>query len=67
MDIENTSSVRFADYVDQIPVPTIISVFRAEEWDNYGLLTFDSDLVYALVDIHFNGARDCFLTGWSGS
>jgi len=57
VDIENISSVRFADYIDQIPVPTIISVFRAEEWDNYGLLTFNSDLVYALVDILLGGRR----------
>jgi len=57
VDIDNISSVRFADYVDQIPVPTIISVFRAEEWDNFGLLTCDSDLVYALVDILLGGRR----------
>src|ERR1700744_273688 len=36
--IDQISSVRFGDYLNSVPLPAMISVFKAEEWDNYGLL-----------------------------
>src|SRR5438046_10139832 len=35
----------------------MLSVFRAEEWDNYGLLTVDSALIYSIVDVLLGGRR----------
>jgi len=32
-------------------------VFRAEELDNYGLLTVDSNLIYSIVDVLLGGRR----------
>jgi len=32
-------------------------VFKAEEWDNYGLLTVDSALIYSIVDVLLGGRR----------
>ena len=32
-------------------------VFRAEEWDNYGVITVDSALIYSLVDVLLGGRR----------
>jgi flagellar motor switch protein FliM len=34
-----------------------LGVFRAEEWDNYGLLTVDSSLIYSIVDVLLGGRR----------
>jgi flagellar motor switch protein FliM len=35
----------------------MLSVFKAEEWDNYGLLTVDSALIYSIVDVLLGGRR----------
>lgn len=32
-------------------------MFRAEELDNYGLLTVDSNLIYSIVDVLLGGRR----------
>jgi flagellar motor switch protein FliM len=49
--------VRFGDYLNSIPLPAILAVFRAEELDNYGLLTVDSSLIYSIVDVLLGGRR----------
>ena len=51
------SSIRFGDYLNSIPLPAILAVFRAEELDNYGLLTVDSNLIYSIVDVLLGGRR----------
>jgi len=33
----------------------MLSVFRAEEWDNFGLIMVDSSLVYSIVDVLLGG------------
>ena len=35
----------------------MLSVFKAEEWDNYGLLVVDSALIYSIVDVLLGGRR----------
>ncbi len=40
--LDNITSIRFGDYLNSIPLPAILSVFRAVEWDNFGLVTVDS-------------------------
>jgi flagellar motor switch protein FliM len=35
----------------------MLGVFKAEEWDNYGLLTVDSSLIYSVVDVLLGGRR----------
>ncbi|MGL1190129.1 hypothetical protein ACSTLK_23795, partial [Vibrio parahaemolyticus] len=47
----------FGDYLNSIPLPAILAVFRAVEWDNYGLLTVDSALIYSIVDVLLGGRR----------
>ncbi len=34
--LESIRSVRFGDYINSISQPAMLSVFRAEEWDNFG-------------------------------
>jgi len=57
VSLDNISSIRFGDYLNSIPLPAILSVFRAEEWDNYGLFTVDSNLIYSIVDVLLGGRR----------
>ncbi len=54
---DGITSIRFGDYIDSIPLPAMIGVFKAEEWDNYGLVTIDSSLVYSIVDVLLGGRR----------
>jgi flagellar motor switch protein FliM len=49
--MEGISSTRVGDYLNSIPLPAMISVFKAEEWDNFGLITVDSGLTYSMVDV----------------
>jgi len=57
VSLDNISSIRFGDYLNSIPLPAILSVFRAEELDNYGLFTVDSNLIYSIVDVLLGGRR----------
>ncbi|MEQ1901563.1 MAG: flagellar motor switch protein FliM [Devosia sp.] len=57
VSLESISSVRFGDYLNSIPLPAILSVFKAEEWENFGLLTVDSNLIYSMIDVLLGGRR----------
>jgi len=57
VSLDNISSIRFGDYLNSIPLPAILSVFRCEELDNLGLLTVDSNLIYSIVDVLLGGRR----------
>jgi flagellar motor switch protein FliM len=57
VSLDNISSIRFGDYLNSIPLPAILAVFRAEELDNYGLLTVESNLIYSIVDVLLGGRR----------
>ena len=57
VSMESISSVRFGDYLNSIPLPAILTVIKAEEWDNFGLLTVDSALIYSMIDVLLGGRR----------
>ncbi|MET0182641.1 MAG: flagellar motor switch protein FliM [Caulobacterales bacterium] len=57
VSLDQISSIRFGDYLNSIPLPAIISVFRAEQLDNFGLATVDSSLIYSVVDVLLGGRR----------
>jgi flagellar motor switch protein FliM len=57
VSLDAITSIRFGDYLNSIPLPAILSVFKAEEWDNYGLLTVDSPMIYSIVDVLLGGRR----------
>lgn len=57
VSLDNISSIRFGDYLNSIPLPAILAVFRAQQLDNYGLLTVDSNLIYSIVDVLLGGRR----------
>ena len=55
--LEGIDTMRFGDYLDTVAQPSMMSVFKAEEWDNYGLMTIDSSLIYTMVDVLLGGRR----------
>ncbi|HEX2582440.1 MAG TPA: flagellar motor switch protein FliM [Dongiaceae bacterium] len=55
--LDNITAIRFGDYLNSIPLPAMLGVFKAEEWDNYGLLMVDSSLTYSIVDVLLGGRR----------
>ncbi len=57
VSLDNITSTRFGDYLNSIPLPAMLTVFKAEEWDNYGLMTVDSALIYSIVDVLLGGRR----------
>jgi flagellar motor switch protein FliM len=57
VSLDSIASVRFGDYLNGIPLPAMLSVIKAEEWDNYGLITVDSPLIYSVVDVLLGGRR----------
>ncbi len=57
VSLEAIESMRFGEYMDSLTLPTLINVFKAEEWDNYGLMSLDSSLIYSLVDVLLGGRR----------
>lgn len=57
VSLDNITSIRFGDYLNSIPLPAILSVFRAEEWDNFGLIMVESSLIYSIVDVLLGGRR----------
>jgi len=57
ISIDAMTSLRFGDYLNSIPLPAMLAVFKAEEWDNYGLVVVDSSLIYSIVDVLLGGRR----------
>jgi flagellar motor switch protein FliM len=57
ISLENITAQRFGDYLNSVPLPAMISVFKAVEWDNYGLITVDSPMIYSIVDVLLGGRR----------
>ncbi len=55
--IDDISSVRFGDYLNSVPLPAMLAIFKAEEWDNQGLLVADSSLIYSIVDVLLGGRK----------
>lgn len=57
VSLDSISSVRFGDYLNSIPLPAILGVFKAEEWDGFGLCTVESSLIYSIIDVLLGGGR----------
>jgi flagellar motor switch protein FliM len=57
VSIDNIVSLRFGDYLNSIPLPAMLAVFKADGWDNYGLMVVDSAMIYSIVDVLLGGRR----------
>jgi flagellar motor switch protein FliM len=57
VSFEDLSSTRFGEFVNRIALPAMIGVFHVREWDNYGLITVDTNLIYSIVDTLLGGRK----------
>lgn len=57
VSLEKIQTLRFGDYLNSIPLPAMIGVFKAEEWDDCGLLTVDTPLIYSVIEVLLGGRR----------
>lgn len=57
VSIDSMVSMRFDDYLNSIPLPALLVVYRAVEWENFGIITIDSAQIYSTVDILLGGRR----------
>jgi flagellar motor switch protein FliM len=57
VSLDSVTAVRFGDYLNSVPLPALMAVFRAVEWDNYALMTVGSSLIYSIVDVLLGGRR----------
>lgn len=52
VSLHSIKSIRFGDYLNSIPLPCLISVFKFDAWEASGLLTIDTSL-----DVLLGGKR----------
>jgi flagellar motor switch protein FliM len=57
VSIDAIQSQRFGDYLNSVPLPAMLAVFKVAEWDNYGLIVVDSAMIYSVVDVLLGGRR----------
>ncbi len=57
VSIDSIASQRFGDYLNSVPLPAMLAVFKVREWDNYGLIVVDSAMIYSVVDVLLGGRR----------
>ena len=55
--LDNITSVRFGDYLNAIPLPTLLGVFKADAWEGSGLVTVEQTLAYSTMDLLLGGKR----------
>lgn len=57
VSLEEVTSIRFGDYMNRIALPAMIGVFNVPQWENYGIITVESGLIYSVVDALLGGRR----------
>src|SRR4029078_11443132 len=57
VSLDRITSVRFGDYLNSIPLPALLAVFKAEERANFEMLTVNSGLIYSIIDVLLGGRR----------
>lgn len=55
--LEEITSTRFGEFMNHVPLPAMFGVFHVQEWENYGVITVDSGLIYAVVDALLGGRK----------
>ena len=48
-------TIKFGEFLKSLPVPASLHLFRMEPLKGYSLITIESKLVFALIDIFFGG------------
>ena len=60
VSIDGIVSLRFGDYLNSVPLPAMLGVTRADDWDNYGLAVVDSALISSVVDVVLDDLTSAF-------
>ena len=55
VSLEDVTSTRFGEFMNRVALPAMVGVFKIEEWESYGLVTVDSNLIYSVVDALLGG------------
>ena len=56
VEVVETHSTRFKDYMDKVD-SAMIAVFKAVEWENFGILVVSNASIYSFVDVLFGGRK----------
>jgi flagellar motor switch protein FliM len=57
VSLEEITSTRFGEFMNHVALPAMFGVFQVTEWENYGVVTVDSGLIYAVVDALLGGRK----------
>ncbi|MEM8772967.1 MAG: flagellar motor switch protein FliM [Pseudomonadota bacterium] len=57
VSLDDTSALRFGEFIGSISGSTVVGVLRAERLDNLCLLAVDAAFVYSIVDVLLGGRR----------
>jgi flagellar motor switch protein FliM len=57
VSLQEVTSVRFGEFMNRVALPAMIGVFNVREWENYGIVSVDSGLIYAVVDALLGGRK----------
>ena len=57
VSLESITSLRFGDYINSVPLPALLTIFKAVEWENYGVISANGQLVFSMLDVLLGGRR----------
>ncbi len=55
--LDDISALRFGEFIQSVPSPSIIGVLRVDALSNYCLIAVDGPLVFSIVDLLLGGKR----------
>jgi flagellar motor switch protein FliM len=64
--MDNVAFMKYGDYLNSIPMPTMIAILRSHNWRDYALMTLEAPLMYAVVDVLLGGRRGGDMRGLEG-
>lgn len=57
VSLEGVSAGRFGDLMNRAPLPAMFGVFRVAEWNDYGVIIVEPNLVCSVVDALLGGGK----------
>src|ERR1700730_10909430 len=57
VSLDRLTSMRFGGSTVPSQLPAVLSFFKAEEWESFGLATVDSNRIYSMIDVVLCGRR----------
>ncbi|WOK37760.1 flagellar motor switch protein FliM [Sphingomonas sp. C3-2] len=57
VSLEEIRPIRFGEFMNRVALPAMFGVFKVKEWENYGVVTVESNLIYAVVDALLGGRK----------